>query len=245
MQPLVLKLRTCRNSTLNFSKSIISSLVFFWQVNFFLTSKLKHFLGVIILFMAHQSFAQKVVKKSIISPSISLISIDASNCFEIYIDTQDTDEMGVAAKIEGEYQNDLQLNIEKKGTTIHVNTGFNPDFINPNDKLSAHKVVSISLHIVLPKNSNVQIYGNDCNINIIGVYDQLNVALNDGFCTLNASIKKATVDTQSGNISLKTKEATIQATSKFGRVKSDSIPTGKNLFILSTVTGNIVLNRIE
>ncbi len=214
-------------------------------MNFFLTSNLKHFLGIILLLITHQSFAQKVVKKSIISPSITLISIDASNCFEIYVNTQETEEMSVVAKIEGEYQNDLQLNIEKKGATIFVDAGFKPDFINPNDKLSAHKVVSISLHIVLPLNSNAQIYGNDCNINVQGVYHQLNVALNDGFCNLNASVKKATIDTQSGNITMKTKGAIIQTKSKFGQVKGDSIPLGKNLFILSTVTGNIVLNRIE
>lgn len=198
-----------------------------------------------MLFVVHQSVAQKVVKKSIVSPSISLISIDASNCFEIYVDTHDSDEMSVIAKIEGEYQNDLQVNLKKNGTTINVDAGFNANFINPNDKLSAHKVVSISLHIVLPKNSSAQIYGNDCNVGLLGVYDQLDVTLNDGFCEINASTTRASIETQSGNIMLNANEATVEAKSKFGRVKGDSIPAGNNVYILSTVTGNIVLNRVE
>lgn len=197
------------------------------------------------MLMVHQSQAQKVVKKSIVSQSISLISIDASNCFEIYLDTHDADEMNVTAKIEGEYQNDLQVSVQKNGRTINVDAGFNHDFINPNDKLSAHKVVSIALRILLPKNSKVQLYGNDCNLHVHGVYDELNITLNDGWCELNTMSEKATIQTQSGNITLNAIDAAVEAKSKFGSVKGDSFQTGSNHYILSTVTGNIVLKRVE
>lgn len=189
--------------------------------------------------------AQKVVKKSIINTSISAIQIDASNCFEISIENSNSDAMTVGATIDGEYKKDLVLNVEEEGNSVLVSAGFQPNFENPNDKLSAHKVVSIALDIRIPKNKNVNVFGTSCNITVKGLFEKLKITLNDGASNLNDVSATAEVVSQSGNISVKSKGAEISSNSKYGKVIGDQIPKGNNKYILSTITGNILLKRIE
>lgn len=185
--------------------------------------------------------AQKIVKKAIINPEITAVLIDARNCFQTRMQTSRTDELSVEAIIDGEYKNDLTLNLKEQGASIFVSAGFSPNFKNPNDKLSAHKVVSIELLISLPDGQNVQVDGTSCNIIASGNYEHLKITLNDGNCTLNEVSEKITVLTQSGHIDVHSSSAKINATSKFGEVRENEIPDGETNFTLTTTTGNINL----
>lgn len=186
--------------------------------------------------------AQKIVKKAIINSEITAVRIDAQNCFLINIETSKTDEILVEAIIDGEYKNDLLLNLEAKGSSIFVSAGFSPNFINPNDKLSAHKVVSIELQISLPESQNVQIDGTSCNIIASGEYENLKITLNDGNCSLSEVSETVSVLTQSGDINIRSSSAKINASSKFGLVQKNEIPDGSNNYVLATTTGNINFN---
>ncbi len=203
--------------------------------------------GIILFFFMylHIANAQKVVNKTIVNSTISFIQIDASNCFEITLETIDTNEMVIEATIDGEYENDLLSIVKEEGSTVLVNTGFQPNFRSPNDKLSAHKVVSIALKVKLPKDKNVNVYGSSCNVTATGVYERLKVSLNDGGCNLYNVYRFAEINTQSGDIHVRSAMATIDGKSKYGLVESDEIPTGNDYFKLNTITGNILLNRIE
>lgn len=200
----------------------------------------------ILLFLSANFLnAQKVVKKAVINPNITSVRIDARNCFQIKIQTSRTDELLVEAIIDGEYKNDLILKLKDEGSSIFVSAGFSPNFKNPNDKLSAHKVVSIKLLISLPDGQNVQVDGNSCNIIASGNYEHLKITLNDGNCTLNEVSEMVTAQTQSGDIDVHSSSAKIKAVSKFGKVRKNDIPDGGNNFTLTTTTGNINLVRNE
>lgn len=65
-------------------------------------------LGKVLLFvllMFNGLTAQKVVKKSVVNSAITLISIDAGNCFQISMNTSNINEIIVEATIDGEYKN--------------------------------------------------------------------------------------------------------------------------------------------
>lgn len=198
-----------------------------------------------LLFVSSLARGQKVIQKTILNAETISVLIDAANCFEINLSTVDTDEVTVAALIDGEYNRDLLVNIERKGATVAISAGFQPNFIRPNDKLSAHKVVSIALDIKLPKYKTVRLFGTNCNVSVSGVYENLNVSLNDGRCNLNKVSEMTEVTTQSGDIILIDDKATIRAQSKYGRVANGNIPKGDNQFILSTITGNIEIKKTE
>jgi Toastrack DUF4097 len=188
---------------------------------------------------------QKTVKKSLIDHNTSLIQIDADNCYDIEIGTSNSHEIVVEAVIDGEYRNDLLIRIEETGIGILISAGFQPNFMNPNDKLSAHKTVSISLKIQLPKQKNVQVFGTNTNVSLVGIYQDLKVTLDDGRCHLNQVSESAEITTQSGDITISCKGAIVDAKSKYGKVLRDSIPMGNAYFNLSTITGNIMIRKTK
>jgi len=200
---------------------------------------------VLLFFTLNFLSAQKVVKKSILDGTISSFQIDASNCFKINIKTADVEEVVVEAIIDGEYRKDLVLNVAEEGATVLVSAGFRPNFENPNDKLSAHKVVSIALDIKLPEDKTVRVFGTNSNIRAAGAYKKLKITLNDGACHLNNVQGFAEIITQSGDIVVESESAEILSNSKYGTVDDNEIPTGNNKYLLNTVTGNIRFKRIE
>lgn len=187
--------------------------------------------------------AQKQLKRTIKASSINLLQINTDNCYELRIETAQTDEIVIEAQLEGEYSKDLELEVHQNGNTLVFAAGFRSGFVNPNDKLSAHKVVSIGLHVLLPEGKNVQIYGANTTVVVRGDYNDLNIVLADGYCELNQVSQTATVRTQSGDILVRTDSGSTKAVSKYGTVRQVVLPKGLNLYNLSTVTGNIELRK--
>jgi len=189
--------------------------------------------------------AQKQVKKTVLESDISLVQIDASNCFQVFLDTGNTHEITVEAQIDGEYSKDLELEIYRKGNTLMVATGFRSSYVRLNDKLSAHKVVSIALRILLPKWKNVQVFGTNSRVMAAGEYTNLNITLADGSCELEEVSQNVKVKTQSGSILVKAKSGQFDVFNKYGIVRRDSIPKGDDQYGLSSVTGTIELRKTE
>lgn len=187
--------------------------------------------------------AQKIVKKSLVKQHASLFQIDTKNCFDLHLSTSDSDEMVVEAIMDGEYRNDLIVEIEDYGGSIHVGAGFQPEFKIPNDKLSAHKVVSIALRVRVPDLKNVQVTGTNCNVAIAGLFKTLKVSLDDGRCTLNEVGQNVTVRTQSGDILLYNTRGSVKAKSTYGKIEGKEIPNGENTIRLNSVTGDIHLSK--
>jgi len=188
---------------------------------------------------------QKLVKKAIIDPHIDFIQIDSQYCYRIDLKTAQTDEVTVSASIEGEYAKDLLVSIEETGTTALISADFQPIFINPNDKLSAHKVVSIALEIQVPNYKSVAVFGTNCDVYATGKYENLNVTLSDGRCTLTNVSETVEVVTQKGDIWLNAPSGEILAETDYGTVEDQNIPFGHNLFVLKSVEGNIHLMKTK
>ena len=199
----------------------------------------------LFLLTAHLLPAQKTVQKSIISPDIEAISLDVTNNFEVSINTASGNEMLLEASIDGEYSKDLLVNVSQSGNTLIISTGFQPNFQNPNDKLSAHKVISIALEVWLPEHKKVIVYGTGCNVFAKGSYTMLNIVLSDGSCILTNIQGSVDVSTQSGGISVMAASAKIKAASKYGNVEPNKIPLGNTFYDISSVTGDIHLDKVE
>jgi len=200
---------------------------------------------VLLVFTLNSISAQKVINKSLIDSSISYVQIDASNCFMVTIQTHATDEVVVEAVIDGEYRKDLVLNVNEEGNSVLVSAGFRPNFENPNDKLSAHKVVSIALKIIIPEKKNVRVSGTNANVLAIGSYEGLKITLNDGISHLKKVVGSADIISQSGDIIVESKSAEIISSSKYGKIGKNQIPAGDTKYLLNTVTGDISFKRIE
>jgi hypothetical protein len=174
-----------------------------------------------------------------------LIQINTANCFEVNLNTRSGKEVTVEAEMEGEYSKDLDLEISTSGSTLLIEANFVPNFENPNDKLSAHKVVSILLDVTLPSSKNVKVYGTNSRVLAKGKYKELEVTLSDGTCELHNVFGEVQIKTQSGTIIVLAKAAAINAVSKYGTVEFNPIPNGISIYKLQTVTGNIELSKTE
>ncbi|MBU2995696.1 hypothetical protein KO500_04595 [Cellulophaga baltica] len=200
---------------------------------------------IVLFFFTWSVNAQKIVQKTIINPNETSILVNADNCFDVKIETAKSNKIIVEAKMAGEYSNNLSLNIHEEDKTLLVETSFNANFEIPNDKLSAHKVVSIALKITVPENLDVTIYGTDANVTAKGMYKNINIALNDGRCVLNAVKNRAFVKTHSGTIEVHAKSGKFNTIAKYGEIFSDKLPVSNLQYDLSTITGNIYIHKIN
>ncbi|MEA1786563.1 hypothetical protein U1E44_10710 [Arenibacter sp. GZD96] len=191
------------------------------------------------------SYGQKITHKTLIDPETTSIHLNAANVYQVQLATRETKEMNIEAFIDGEYSGEQLVQITKNGGTSVVSVEFQPNFEMPNDKLSAHKVLSVALKIEVPQGKRFYLYGSEANVSITGVYSHLKVVLNDGNCTLYHVQAPVVVQTQSGVITTKGAYATIEAFSKYGAVFGEAHTSGKYSYHLSTVTGNIYLNKTE
>jgi hypothetical protein len=190
-------------------------------------------------------WGQKDIHKSLLSPEIKNIHIDITDCYRVLINTQETNELIVDAAIEGEYSPNQLVDLSYRGNTLYISPNFRKDFVLPNDKLSAHKVLSVELSLSIPENKVVSIYGTSSALEISGGYKELNVALNDGDCHLESLRGNIRVKTQKGNITLFQNTATIDAKSTYGTVSTNNIPKGETFINLESTTGNISLHKTE
>lgn len=78
-----------------------------------------------------------------------------------------------------------------------------------------------------------------------GAFRNVDVALNDGNCTLNQVARQVRVHTQSGNIRLNSLKGVIRAVSHYGQIIQDKIPEGDKQYDLETVSGDITLQRTK
>ena len=137
------------------------------------------------------------------------------------------------------------IGVEEDGSNVLISAGFQPNFVNPNDKLSAHKVVSIAMDISLPEYTQVTLFGTNANIIVTGLYKHLNVSLADGNCRLANVSETIEVKTQKGNIFLTAREGKIDAKSNYGDVINEAIPSGDSYYRLHSVEGDIQVKRTE
>ncbi len=189
--------------------------------------------------------AQKVVKKSVRNPDTSSILIDADDCFKVEVTTTLSKEIVVEALLDGEYKNDLLVEIKEDAPSIIISAGFQPSFIKPNDKLSAHKVISISLKVRVPENMKVRLFGTNANVYAKGSYKDLKVTLDDGTCNFQSIHGITHAVTRSGDIYVYSNGATIETKNSFGNTETSNIPKGDDYFNLVTTTGNIYLKKTE
>ncbi len=190
-------------------------------------------------------WGQKDIHKSLLSPEIKNIHIDITDCYRVRINTQKTNELVVDAAIEGEYSPNQLVDLSYKGNTLYISPSFRKDFILPNDKLSAHKVLSVELILSVPQDKLVSIYGTSSALEVSGVYKELSVALNDGDCHLEALEGTIRVKTQKGNIALFQNKGAVEAKSTYGSISKNEIPSGETQIYLESTTGNISLHKTK
>ncbi|MEX0274774.1 MAG: hypothetical protein AB3N16_10385 [Flavobacteriaceae bacterium] len=206
---------------------------------------LRNLFILLLALSGHTALGQKSVSKTMAVPKVSSVQVDAGNCFQVKVQTADINVLTVKARMDGEYNQDLLVSMEKEGNTLAIGAGFEPNFKHPNDKLSAHKVVSIELEITMPKHKYLQVFGTSSHVYIEGSYSFVGVVLNDGSCHLSQGAESVKVVTQSGHIFVTDPKGSMVANSKYGKVYGKTLKTGRGELDLQTVSGNIYIDHTK
>jgi hypothetical protein len=198
---------------------------------------------VLFFLVPHQiGLSQKLIEKELVNPETKFVEINAANCYLVTISTHGDKQLKIEASMEGEYAKDLSIELEEQGPNILIGTAFLPSFNAPNDKLSAHKVISISLSVTLPEYMQVKVYGTHANVFADGDYKDLSITLADGSCTLKKISERIVVKTQRGEITAHKANGTVKAKSEYGQVFKGRILSGQTQYDFYSVEGDILVN---
>ena len=198
-----------------------------------------------IFFFVFQLQAQKVIEKEIDLQNISSVVINGNQIFKIRINTNTTKTISVQAKFEGEYNEDIVLLAEKVDSKLSISTKFQPLFVSHNDKLSAHKVISIELSISLPEYLNIWIQSDLASVIVLGQYSNLRIELVNGNCKVDSFFGNAIINTIHGAINVSSDDAKVVAHTKNGILKQDKLKSGKKTLNLNSINGNITVTKTE
>lgn len=201
---------------------------------------MKFYVTLLILFsVIFSAFPQKDVSGTYDAQNIEKLYIFTDEVFRINLKTSEKDKIIITSHSEGEYFNEISLNMELLQDRMILTTQFRKILQSGYDKLSAHKVFSLEITLEIPEDLQVFIKSNIASVSGSGTYKNLEVELKSGFCELRSFQGNALVNTHNGFIDVQTQNAEITANSRNGNVLVPPEINGKNKIHLTTINGNI------
>jgi hypothetical protein len=183
--------------------------------------------------------AQVTSTQRIDAESIESIKLQLEQVAFINIKTSDTQKIEIKTESSGEYSQDIGLNKQIKQNELSIESFFDKKLKGGFDKLSAVKVFSIGLRLVIPADIKVDIRTDITNIKIRGDYKAVHIENKFGNCRLNEFQGDAQINTFSGNVYIETANAQIKASTENGEKEIESITGNKYFIDVKTVDGNI------
>lgn len=229
MRHSALRPKTCRNKEKRLTGRFFRTALFQLLLLFF-------------LFGTPGAFSQKRVTKTLLNPGISAINIDCTWCYRVVLETADTREITVEARMDGEYGKELLVSFREAGNTLYLESRFSPEFRFPNDKLGAHKVVSVVMKVTLPEDQQILLTARTCEVSTSGRYRDLRIVFNDGVCDLSHTAEHTEVRTGAAPIFAHLDSGVVEAESRYGEVSLERIPKGDHHLKLYSTRGDISVN---
>ncbi|MEP0266746.1 hypothetical protein [Dokdonia sp.] len=209
---------------------------------------MKHiYLFILFLVFSGSLFGQKKLFKEYDAKGIETLFIESDEIFQIKLTTSQTDKISIYTVIEGETFESSLLNTKRIEKQLNITTGRTPDFIPFNDKLSAHKILSIVLEITIPEYMTIDIYSALASVEASGNYKNVRINLDRGGCQFsNFSFREsAYINTISGNIHIRTTQVQIVAQSRNGNIVIPYGMTGDHAIHLKSIHGDITVENSQ
>ena len=197
----------------------------------------------ILITFSGQILAQKEIVKQFDASGISTLAISGNTMFKIDISTKKVKDINLGLQVEGENNEHVLLKTYSKRDTLFVQSVYQPLFVQPDDKLSAHKKISIELTIVVPEHLNITITSDIASVFAKGTYNNFIAELLNGHFTAIGFSGDLLVNTIHGNISVETQATQLKLQTKNGVIKQEDISAGENSMSLNSINGNISVTK--
>lgn len=202
-------------------------------------------LTILLFLLANTLSAQKSTEKMWHADAINTVLINGDNVFNINVTNSPTNTIVLKVKIEGEHANQLVIVDSIVNQTLYISSSFQPLFVKDNDKLSAHKVMSVEYQLLVPKNIKLEIKSNIGAVHLVGAYSSIFVELNQGNCNLKQFLGDASINTVNGDINIETNNAKVEAYTKTGNIVLTQFKYSKYNISCRTINGNIKVTKVE
>ena len=199
-----------------------------------------------VLFCAMSiTFAQKQMVLTEPAEQLKGIFIESDQVFQIYVKTTNSDQLVISTEVEGETFETLEIDTRLQNELLYVTTGRSVGFKAFDDKLAAHKVLSVVLHIELPKDKELWVNSSLASVEAQGAYSYVNLNLSGGRVDLLNFSGNGVVNTLRGAIAIETQNTEVNASSRNGTVDVASSPLQLYELVLKTVDGDISVSQSE
>lgn len=204
---------------------------------------LRSFLLMVFLLYSVIGLSQNILQKQLPAEHIKTISINGNQIFNISVSTSKTDKINITSTLDGEYQNDFQLDIKEDEQTLNLSLAHFSFMEIPDDKRNAHKVIAATLQLEIPEELELNIQSDIASVDVIGNYKSLYIELLQGKCNIEGVAKTATINTLDGDINVITQNATIEANSNHGEIIVDEFEYSEALWKLKSINGTITVAK--
>ena len=174
-----------------------------------------------------------------------MINFNFNTVYSINLLTHKSPSIIIEAKVEGENNEHIVISNKRFMQSLYVSSNFQPTFEDANDKLSAHKIISIELDIKVPEQKTIYIKSDIANITGEGSYRKLTLELANGNCRITNFSGNALVNTIGGNIEIHSNFAKINTNSKHGNIITEKLSIGDNTIDLNSINGNITVTKSQ
>lgn len=205
---------------------------------------IKVFILLVIPIVLCNLCAQATAYNSIDAIGVKDVIITLNHTFQLEIINTSENKVIINSVAEGEYQNKVLIKAQRDDNLITISDDLLPFSENYNDKLDAHKVISLKMKIQIPAHIAVHIQSMIGSLEIHARFKNLLAKLISGDCILNSYIGNATIVTTDGSIMLFTKNATVNAYSKLGSMTSEKI-SGIHQIELKSTNGDISIFKLN
>ncbi len=182
------------------------------------------------------------MEKQLDISEIERITFLGDKVYKIKITTVKSQLLTLRASIAGEYAENVVIDLKQAQNSLTITPGFTPFFAKDNDKLAAHKVLSIELEVLVPENRYVSIASKMASITGSGNFKYFQAYLEQGSCELQSFLGDGYILTKNGNVTVSTSNNVgVLAGSKTGLVKGKPYQEHFYKLEIKTVSGDITI----
>lgn len=215
-----------------------------WSV-FCFDKNMKLFFTFLVLLLGFNANAQKRTSHIIEAGDLEKIVLSSDEIYKIKLSTYPGTEVKITTDAEGEYYDDINLDIERRSQTLFLNSRFRESLQSGYDKLSAHKVFSMEIQLEIPENMVVEVNSNVASVFLSGTYGSILIQLKTGSCYFEDFEGMAVVNTYEGNILGTAGNFTAEATTRHGEVEVPLNSHGIHKMVLTSINGDIKLTETK
>ncbi|MDC7997047.1 hypothetical protein [Gilvibacter sediminis] len=147
--------------------------------------------------------AQIETIKDVDASALEVLQVDVDNIARLTVRAGQTDRFKAFMNTEGEFAQELVLNIFETGGTWSVNIGFAPGFLPTDDKLGAHKVISAELTLEIPEGKYLNVSGRCLRVALSGGFSVVELRLDGGNIDAKNFLASGVLETLDGNVRIK------------------------------------------